>query len=224
MDSATAVRKRVELELERLQNEPGAHPALLKLRVPVYTCRVKDAIPGETSLAVRWSMEGDGFTKHTSLRQKSESLRLNGAAFPTKSWLDPVESLLVFNLVLKLSTAAPLRHDIDNDFKCVYLGAVCSMNRDEYVYNPFAWEEQSMSNLKVVVAWVSRADGSEINSRHYAEGLKDLRPPDSLLRPQEEDEVRQDSLEIENSQEREMFDYFLQAVEELEPLVDTTQM
>ena len=63
-----------------------------------------------------------------------------------------------------------------------------------------------------------------MNSRHYAEGLKDLMPPDALLWPRDEGDVQQDTPEIENSQEREMIDYFLQAVEELEPLVDTTQM
>ena len=81
-----------------------------------------------------------------------------------------------------------------------------------------------MSNLCVVVAWVNRLDGGQVHSRHYVDGLKDFRPPDCLSDGRDDDEPFECTPEIENSQEREMIDYFLQAVDELEPLVDLTQM
>ncbi len=76
-----------------------------------------------------------------------------------------------------------------------------------------------------MVAWVDRTDGSRTHSRYFADGIQDLKPPDCLTKaPSDDDEDLPASLEIENTQEREMYDYFLEEVERLEPLVDITQL
>ena len=134
MDLATAigVRTRVDLELLRLQKEPGAHPLLLQLRAPCYTCCSNEGF-------ARWRVEGEGFTKHASVRLVGQASELDDMPFP-RCWLDPVLSLGLFNLVLKLTSSAPLKQNLNDEYKCVYRGAVNSVNIDEYVYNPFAWE------------------------------------------------------------------------------------
>ncbi len=222
-DAAATVQKHVATELMRLQREPGAHPSMLRLKAPLYECCVRDADHQE-DLLIQWSVVADGFRRNISQRLLKASVCRDGVQFP-RSWLDPIKSLQVFDLVLKLSVSGPLRHNLDDQYKCVYIGAASSMTRDEYISNPFLWEEQIMSNLCVVVSWVHRLDGSQVHSRYYTDGIKDFNPPDSvLLADRDEDEPFECTPEIENSQEREMIDYFLQAVDELEPLVDLTQM
>ena len=222
-DAATTVQKHVATELMRLQREPGAHPSMLRLKAPLYECCVRDA-DNQEDLLIQWSVVADGFHRNVLQRSQKETIRRDGVQFP-RSWLDPIKSLQVFDLVLKLSVSAPLRHNLDDQYKCVYLGAANSMLRDECIFNPFLWEEQIMSNLCVVVSWVHRLDSSQVHSRYYTDGIKDFNPPDNvLLGDHDEDEPFECTPEIENSQEREMIDYFLQAVDEVEPLVDLTQM
>ena len=220
-DAVAALHQTVAAELTRLQKEPTAHPSLLALRMPVYDCRVDDI--GVQDLSIHWSVVADGFHRNVLQRAQRETVRREGVRFP---WLDPVKSLQVFDLVLKLSVSASLRHNVDDQYKCVYIGAASSMCRDEYIFNPFLWEEQTMSHLCVVVSWVNRLDGGQVHSRHYADGIQDFRPPDRVLSDDrdDEDEPLDCTPEIENSQEKEMIDYVLQAVDELEPLVDLTQM
>ena len=60
-------------------------------------------------------------------------------------------------------------------------------------------------------------------ARYFAKGLKNLHPPEILFDSDEESGSPED-IEIENTQEREAWDCFLEYVNDLEPLVDTTQM
>ena len=147
--AARAMQERVRLELVHLQSQPGAHPSLVKLKAPTYHCLVSDDESCETKALVRWTVEADGISMRASLRQSRASLHDNGARYPR---LDPVRCLQIFDLVLKLSTAAPVSHGIDDEFKCLFLGAVSALDIDQYVFNPFFWEEQAISNLRVVVA------------------------------------------------------------------------
>ena len=162
--SAVSVRTGADLELLRLQKEPGAHPLLLQLRAPCYTRYSSKGF-------ARWRVEGEGFTKHASVRLAGQAPELDDMPFP-RCWLDPVLSLGVFNLVLKLTSSAPLKHNLDDEYKCVYRGAVSSVNIDEYVYNPFAWAAPNIESVQVVVSWIHR---------RITYGLKDLRPPDILF-------------------------------------------
>ncbi len=82
-----------------------------------------------------------------------------------------------------------------------------------------------MSNLNVVVSWVHRIDGSQIHSRHDVDGITDFRPPRPVIwGDRKEGETLECRPEIENPDEKEIIDYFLQAVDELEPLIDLTQL
>ncbi len=222
-DAVATLHQNVAAELIRLQNAPGAHPWILALGMPVYDCRVE--YTGDQDVELHWSVEADGFDRNVTLLTHKETIRREGVRFP-RCWLDPIESLQVFDLLLKLSLSAPVRYNLDDRYKCVYLGTVSSMTRDECVFNPFLWEEERMSNLCVLVSWANRIDGGRVHTRHYAEGIKNFKPPDCVLADgrDDEDESSESTPEIENSQEREMMDYFLQAVDELEPLVDVTQM
>ena len=128
-------------KLLRLQHEPGAHPLLLQLRAPFYTCCKSEDV-------VRWLVEGEGFTKRASVRLATKASNSDDIPFP-RSWLDPVLSLGVFNLVLKLTSCAPLKHNLDDEYKCVYRGAVSAENIDEYVYNPLAWEAPNIERRDI---------------------------------------------------------------------------
>ena len=210
-------------ELRRLQGLPCAPRQLFSLALPEYTCEVQ-AITSDAHVTLSWTKQFGGEIVGISTRLTQTTLREKGVRFPM-SWPDPVSSLQAFDFALRLADAAPGRAGLANH-RCVYIGCASVREHDAWIWNPFEWDTPELTDAKFAFSWRERSSHREYHVEHTLQGKTHLTPPDAVLNEgasqMDSDDVCVES-EHEGTQEREIWDYFQQAVDELEPLVDTSQ-
>ena len=210
-------------ELLVLRSLPCAPRQLFSLALPEYTCELQ-ALSSDDHVWLSWTKKLGGETVCVTTRPTKTALRAKGLVFPN-TWPDPVICLRVFDFALRLADAAPGRAGLANH-RCVYIGCASVREYDASIWNPFEWDTPEPANAKFTFSWSERGGYRAYHTDYVLFGKTHLTPPYSVLN---EDASQMDSDDVcdesehEGTQEREVWDYFQTHIDDLEPLVDTSQ-